>query len=43
MLTGDRSLVIVKAYPELSKKYGETVCTTGFRKDGTWVRLYPVP
>lgn len=38
-----RILIIVKTYPTLSKKYGETVCTAGVREDGTWVRLYPVP
>ena len=43
MRTGDRILVTVKTYPELSKSYGETVCTAGLREDGTWVRLYPVP
>ena len=43
MKTGDRILVTVKTYPELSKTYGETVCTAGLREDGTWVRLYPVP
>ena len=43
MTTGDRILVTVKTYPALSTKYGETVCTAGFREDGTWVRLYPVP
>ena len=43
MRTGDRILVTVKTYPELSKTYGETVCTAGLREDGTWVRLYPVP
>ena len=43
MRTGDRILVTVRTYPELSKTYGETVCTAGLREDGTWVRLYPVP
>ena len=43
MRTRDRILVTVKTYPELSKTYGETVCTAGLREDGTWVRLYPVP
>ena len=43
MRTGDPILVTVKTYPELSKTYGETVCTAGLREDGTWVRLYPVP
>ena len=39
----ERILITVKTYPTLSGKYGETVCTAGVRKDGTWVRLYPVP
>ena len=36
-------LVTVKTYPTLSKKHFETVCTAGFREDGTWIRIYPVP
>lgn len=43
MIDKERILVTVKTYPELSSKYGETVCTAGIREDGTWVRLYPVP
>ncbi|NLB66778.1 MAG: hypothetical protein GX803_09950 [Lentisphaerae bacterium] len=39
----ERILITVKTYPELSKKYGETVCTAGLRPDGSWVRMYPVP
>src|SRR5208283_4284239 len=39
----ERVLVTVKTYPTLSRKYGETVCTAGIRRDGTWVRIYPVP
>ena len=39
----ERILVTVKTYPTLSTKYGETVCTAGVRKDGSWIRLYPVP
>lgn len=42
-MSSDLILVTVKTYPELSKTYGETVCTAGIREDGTWVRLYPVP
>lgn len=42
-LNKDRILVTVKTYPTLSTKYGETVCTAGVRKNGTWVRIYPVP
>lgn len=36
-------LITVKTYPTLSSKYDELVCTAGFREDGTWIRLYPVP
>lgn len=39
----ERVLITVKTYPTLSRKYGETVCTAGVRRDGTWVRIYPVP
>ncbi len=38
-----RVLVTVKTYPTLSTKYEELVCTAGFREDGSWVRIYPVP
>lgn len=36
-------LITVKTYPVLSSKYDELVCTAGFREDGTWIRIYPVP
>jgi hypothetical protein len=37
-------LVTVKAYPNPSKKYGETVCVAGIDLGtGRWIRLYPVP
>jgi hypothetical protein len=36
-------LIAVKTYPTLASKYDELVCTAGFRKDGTWVRIYPIP
>lgn len=38
-------LVLVKAYPQPSTKYTESVCVAGLRVDSTepeWVRLYPV-
>jgi hypothetical protein len=38
-----RVLITVKTYPQLSSKYGETVCTAGLRQDGSWIRIYPVP
>jgi len=36
-------LITVKTYPALSSAYDETVCTAGLRKDGSWVRVYPIP
>lgn len=37
-------LITVKAYPNPSKKYGETVCCAGIDLEtGHWIRLYPVP
>jgi hypothetical protein len=36
-------LIVVKTYPTLSSKYDELVCTAGFREDGSWVRIYPIP
>jgi hypothetical protein len=36
-------LIAVKTYPTLSEKYDELVCTAGFREDGSWVRIFPVP
>ena len=38
-----RVLVTVMTYPTLSKNHFETVCTAGFREDGSWIRIYPVP
>ncbi len=42
---GMRVLITVKAAPNPSEKYGETVCVAGLRLDldaAGWVRLYPV-
>lgn len=39
----EKVLIAVKTYPTLSQKYGELVCTAGFKEDGTWIRIYPVP
>ncbi|MFZ0452137.1 MAG: hypothetical protein WAM24_00205 [Ignavibacteriaceae bacterium] len=36
-------LITVKTYPTISPKYEELVCTAGFKEDGSWVRIYPVP
>ncbi|MFH8251494.1 hypothetical protein ACH3VR_14070 [Microbacterium sp. B2969] len=41
-----RVLVVVKATPQPSAKYGDTVCVAGIRIDVQpyrWIRLYPVP
>ena len=38
-----RVLVTVMTYPSLSDKHFETVCTAGFREDGSWIRIFPVP
>ncbi|WP_434741394.1 hypothetical protein [Micromonospora sp. SH-82] len=48
--TGDRIirlkiLITVKAAPNPSEKYGETVCVAGLRTDvltTSWIRLYPI-
>lgn len=42
-MSKERVLIAVKAYPTLSKKYAELVCTAGFKEDGSWVRIYPLP
>lgn len=39
----ERVLITVKTYPTLSQSHVELVCTAGFRVDGSWVRIYPVP
>ena len=36
-------LVNCKTYPAVSSKYLETVCTGGISRDGSFVRLYPIP
>lgn len=36
-------LITVKAYPAISKKYNETVCTAGITEEGRWIRIYPIP
>lgn len=39
----EKVLITVKTYPTLSGKYEELVCTAGFREDGSWIRIYPIP
>lgn len=42
-IRGAKVLVVVKAYPNPSKTYEETVCTAGLLDGRSWVRIYPVP
>lgn len=37
-----RICILVKAYPQPSKKYQETVCCAGITEDGELIRLYPI-
>ena len=39
----EKILILVKTYPNLSKKYKETVCVAGITDFGEWRRLYPIP
>lgn len=36
-------LITVKAYPNPSRSQSEAACIVGVRRDGGFVRLYPVP
>ncbi|HWV66062.1 hypothetical protein [Chitinophaga sp.] len=36
-------LITVKSYPTLSSHYDEQVSIAGFREDGVFIRIYPVP
>jgi hypothetical protein len=36
-------LILVKAYPAISTKYNEIVCTAGITENGKWIRIYPIP
>jgi hypothetical protein len=45
-MTMTRVLVLVKAAPQPSRRYGDTVCVAGVNMDTpvpSWIRLYPVP
>ena len=39
----EKVLITVKTYPTYSKSYEELVCTAGFKEDGTFIRIYPIP
>ena len=38
-----RICILVKAFPQPSQKYEETVCCAGVTEDGRLLRLYPIP
>lgn len=38
----ERIVILIKALPQPSKKYGETVCCAGVTADRRWKRLFPV-
>ena len=35
-------LILVKAYPERSIKYGSAICMAGLTEDQEWIRIYPI-
>ena len=39
---GTRAVILVKALPQPSKNYGETVCCAGVTAERSWKRLFPV-
>jgi hypothetical protein len=41
--TWEEILILVKAYPTVSRKYIEASCTAGITRDSEWLRLYPIP
>lgn len=38
----ERTIILVKAWPQPSPKYGETVCCAGVTPEGAWRRLFPI-
>src|SRR5579862_5448829 len=38
----ERAIVLVKAWPQPSQKYGGTVCCAGVTTAGEWRRLFPI-
>lgn len=42
MASRSRVTILVKAYPQPSRKHSETVCCAGLDSSGKWRRLYPV-
>lgn len=42
MAKHEQTIVLVKAWPQPSQKYGETVCCAGVTPEGEWRRLFPI-
>lgn len=42
MTSRERAIILVKAWPQPSTKYGETVCCAGITPEGEWRRLFPI-
>lgn len=42
MVDRERTIILVKAWPQPSPKYGETVCCAGITPEGEWRRLFPI-
>lgn len=42
MVQNSSAVILVKAYPQPSKKHSETVCCAGVGLDGKWRRLFPI-
>lgn len=42
MTNHERAIILVKAWPQPSTKYGETVCCAGITPEGEWRRLFPI-
>jgi hypothetical protein len=38
----EQTVILVKAWPQPSQKYGETVCCAGVTRTGEWRRLFPI-
>jgi hypothetical protein len=38
----EQTIILVKAWPQPSQKYGETVCCAGVTPEGEWRRLFPI-
>ncbi len=41
-MQSERTVILVKAWPQPSAKYGETVCCAGVTSEGEWRRLFPI-